>query len=316
MINSRLVRRAVVIAGPTASGKSGLALKIAKSLNGVIINADSQQLYSSFRVLTSRPTSQDEVDAEHRLYGCLRPNEISSLKRWADIASREVHSALDAGALPIIVGGTGLYIKSLIGGFSDIPDVPDQVRLQANDIIETKGLPYLYSLLARKDPGYGKKINPNDAQRISRAWEVIEYTGFSLDYWHSRPHIKLLNGVDVLSLAIFPLRAELYKACDQRFFRMLELGALKEVEQILASGIDINAPVMRALGAKELAQFIHGCMDLDTATKAAQQRTRRYAKRQVTWFKNQFNASEVINKQLSESFIGKIIRKIDQFRLT
>jgi len=313
---SGLPPRVVVIAGPTASGKSGLALKIAKALNGVIINADSQQLYSSFKVLTSRPTSKDEGEVEHRLYGFLGPNETSSLKTWADNASKEIMRTLDLGSLPIIVGGTGLYIKGLMDGFAAIPTVPDQVRFQAKDIINNKGLPYLYSLLVRKDPVSRERLQPNDVQRVSRAWEVVEFTGFPMHYWHSRPNVKLLDGFRFYSLSMSPVRAELYKACDQRFHRMMASGALNEVEKLLVDGTSIDAPVMRALGAKELAQFIGGEIDLETATKAAQQRTRQYAKRQTTWFKNQFNASKVINKKLSESFYDKIIRKIDQFRLT
>lgn len=306
----------LVIAGPTASGKSGLALRLAEELNGVVINADSMQVYADLRVLTARPSAEDEARAPHKLYGYLDGATACTAAAWAADAAKEIERARANGRVPIVVGGTGLYLKALIEGLSDIPETPLEVRQAARRLRLEQGNAALYDSLKEKDPEGAARLKPKDRQRVLRAWEVVEATGTPLHVWQQKSQPKpLIDGL-FHSILFQPEREALYAACNGRFELMLEAGALKEVEALVARNLDAALPVMKALGVPDLAAFLNGDVSREDAVTKAQQRTRNYAKRQTTWFRGQFNAQDTINAQYSESIFNEIFPKIRQFLLT
>lgn len=309
------MKAALVIAGPTASGKSGLALRIAAEFGGVVINADSMQVYDALPILTARPGSEDQARAPHRLYGVLPPSEVCSAARWSEMAAAEMAAAWDAGKLPILTGGTGLYLRSVMEGLSPIPDIPDGIRTGARDRLAEMGNDAFHAALAKRDPEMARRLEVGDSQRMARAWEVIEATGRSLAQWQDEPR---RGGVAAhwLSIALLPERSRLYQACDGRFKAMMAAGALDEVRAFERLGLGPDLPIAKALGRRELAAHLRGEAGLDAAVTAAQQSTRNYAKRQLTWFRHQLNASAVVSEQFSESLIATIFLKIRQHLLT
>ena len=314
-MNSHPLRPALVIAGPTASGKSGLALRLAAEFDGVVINADSMQVYASLPILTAQPSAADQAVAPHRLYGVLPPSEVCSAARWRDLAAAEMEAAWTAGKLPMVVGGTGLYIRSLMQGLSPIPDVPDEVRTTVRRLLAELGNAAFHAHLMGRDRAMAERLNPGDSQRMVRALEVLEATGRSLADWQAEP---LEGGVAARwhSIALLPERDRLYAACDSRFQSMVAAGALDEVRAVTALGLDPSLPAMKVLGLRELAAHVAGETTLEEAIAAACQATRNYAKRQRTWFRHQLNASELVSEQLSESLMATIFLKIRQFHLT
>jgi tRNA dimethylallyltransferase len=302
--------RTLVSAGPTASGKSGLAFRVAEELNGVVINADSMQVYSDLRVLTARPSADDEARVPHKLYGYLDGADGCTAAAWAARAAEEITNAHSNKQVPIVVGGTGLYLKALIEGLSDIPEVPLEIRQTARRIFLEQGNDALYQSLLEKDPEGAVRLKPKDHQRVLRAWEVVEATGTPLHVWQAKSQPKPLINGPFHTVLFQPPREDLYAACNGRFEVMLEGGALAEVEALLARGLNPALPVMKALGVPELAAFVRGETSHEDAVTKAQQHTRNYAKRQVTWFRGQFNASETLNTQYSESLFNKIFPKI------
>lgn len=314
----------VVITGPTASGKSGLALALAEAFDGVIINADSMQVYGELEILTARPGAADMARAPHRLYGQLSGRERCSAGRWRALALEEISSVQAAGKLAILAGGTGLYIRALEQGLADVPAIPAEARTAAMDLHRELGGVAFHAALAARDPVMAARLNPGDSQRMIRAWEVFEASGRSLADWQAAPGSD--SGTRgpapyrFLHLVCLPPRSDLYAVCDARFLSMLERGALEEVQALLALGLDPALPVMKALGVQELARYLAGELPLAQAVEAAQQATRNYAKRQMTWFRNQLLKDHpdatIINEQYSESFNTKIFTIIRQFILT
>lgn len=306
----------LVIAGPTASGKSGLALRVAEELNGVVINADSMQVYGDLRVLTARPSAEDEARVPHKLYGYLDGAEACTAAAWSERVVGEIQVAHAAGHLPIIVGGTGLYLKALMEGLSELPDIPSDVRAKARRMRLEQGIEALYASLQEKDPDGAAKLKPKDRQRVLRAWEVVEATGTPLHVWQAKAVPSPPIRATFHTVLFQPEREDLYAACNSRFDTMLELGALEEVEALMARNLDPGLPVMKALGVPDLAAFLCGEVSREEAVTKAQQRTRNYAKRQTTWFRTQFHASETINAQYSERLYAQIFPKIRQMVLT
>lgn len=282
-------RHVVVIGGPTASGKSGMALDIALARNGTVINADSMQLYAELDVLTARPGADDLAQAPHRLYGVLPAAERGSAARWRDMALAEITAAHDAGRLPIVVGGTGLYLRTLMEGLSAVPAVPDEVRKAAHVRLQELGGEAFRAELVDRDPA-SAKLNPGDTTRLTRAWEVLEATGHPLSHWQTQRAEGAPEGLLFSVLVIDPPRDALYANCDRRFRVMMGQGALEEVRRLDALGLDPDLPAMKALGVPELRDHLRGALTLDEAIALAQQSTRRYAKRQVTWFRHQLAA--------------------------
>lgn len=310
-----MTRPAILIAGPTASGKSGLALAIARDYGGEVINADSMQVYDGLSILTARPGAADLAQVPHRLYGVLPPSETCSAARWRDLAAAEMEECWAAGRLPVVVGGTGLYLRTLKDGISPVPEIADAVRDAARARFEALGNAAFHAELAARDPVMAARLLPSDSQRMIRAWEVIEATGTSLAQWQAEPPQGAI-AARWFTLAILPQRQTLYATCDGRFRAMMALGALEEVRAFTARGLDPALPVMKALGLRELQALLRGEMEEEEAVAAAQQATRNYAKRQMTWFRHQLDASLTISEKFSESLLASIFLKIRHFLLT
>ncbi len=277
---------AVLIAGPTASGKSALGVKLAQELDGVVINADSMQVYRDLRVITARPTPEEETEAPHRLYGHVDAAVNFSVGRYVADAAR-VLQEIQGRKLPILVGGTGLYFKALTEGLSDIPSVPEEVResiRQESDGLET---PELHRLLSERDPETARTLRPSDRLRVQRALEIFAATGRPLVSFHGARQPGPLGGLPVIKLFLAPEREDLRRRIDRRFLDMMERGALDEVRALGERNLDPMLPAMRAHGVPGLLAHLRGEISLDEAIVRGQGDTRRYAKRQFTWFRHQ-----------------------------
>ncbi len=308
----------LVIGGPTASGKSALAVDLAGRLDGVVINADSMQVYRELPVLTAQPDAAARARAPHRLYGVLGGEERCSAGRWRAMAMEEIDAALAAGRRPIVVGGTGLYLEALTQGIADIPPVPDAVRAAATALYDRLGGAAFRAALAGRDPAAAARLPPGDRQRLIRAWEVIAATGRSLSAWQDDAAAGPPPGLTFNVLLVLPPRPALYAACDARFAAMLAAGALDEVRALAARGLDPGLPVMKALGVPELLGHLTGTLGRDEAARLARQATRRYAKRQYTWFRHRGAMprarllSRTVVEQLSENLAPQIVTKIQK----
>lgn len=276
-----------LLAGPTASGKSAKALDWAARNDGTILNADSMQLYADVPLLTARPSPEDEAQAPHVLYGQLGPQVLWSAGEWLRAARRYIDKALNEGAKLCIVGGTGLYFNALVHGLAEIPEIDEAVRDQARGDYDRLGETAFRERLRQHDPKAEARILANDRQRLTRAWEVFAQSGVALSAWQVRTRPELPTHsyhLDILA----PPREVLYARCDARLQIMLDQGALDEVRDLMARGLDADWPIMRVLGLAEFAAYLRGEMTLDDALDLARQKTRNYAKRQTTWFRNQF----------------------------
>jgi tRNA dimethylallyltransferase len=288
-------KRAILIAGPTASGKSAFALETARRVGGIVINADSMQVYRDLSILTARPTPEDEARAPHRLYGHVGGSEAYSAARFADEASRAIGEARTRGWVPVIVGGTGLYFKALLEGLSPVPPVPDDIRAHWRGEAERIGPAALHAVLAGRDPVMSQRLKATDPQRIVRALEVLEATGRSLADWQETPGTPVIEVRETEPFVLMPERDELYRRCDTRFEAMLQAGALEEVEALGRQELDPGLPVMRALGVAPLLDLLSGKITREEAVERAKAETRQYAKRQVTWLRSNMSAWNVIN---------------------
>lgn len=275
-----------LIAGPTASGKSQRALEMAEASGADIINADSQQLYADLRVLSARPSAEDEARAPHHLYGVVDAADAWSVGRWTR-AVLPLLTELEATGRPaLIVGGTGLYFSALTKGLADIPAVLSEARDGAMALFDTEGEVAFRRILAGLDPAAEAGIEAGDRQRLTRAYAVVQATGRSLSDWRTATKPLLAPG-SYDRLVIEPERTALYAACDARVDAMIAAGALDEVRTLMARGLDPALPAMKAVGVRELAAYLAGETTLADATAAMKQATRNYAKRQLTWFRNQ-----------------------------
>ena len=282
-----------LIAGPTASGKSDLAVRVALALQeqgpstgsgrAVVINADSAQVYADLAVLSARPTAEEMRGVEHRLFGTWDGAVACSAAEWAAAAKREIADAHVKDAVPILVGGTGLYLRTLLDGIAPVPDIDPTVR-QAVRALETAAA---YEALQREDPERAAALNPGDSTRIARALEVVRSTGRPLAEWQRESVGGIGSNVDLHAMVLLPERQELYARCDTRFATMLERGAVEEVRRLLARQLDPASPVMRAIGVPEIAKHLSGEWSLDQVGRVGAQATRNYAKRQYTWFRHQ-----------------------------
>jgi len=282
-----IVKSAILIAGPTASGKSALALETAERENGVIVNADSMQVYSVLDVLSARPTPDDLRRAPHELYGHVHPSIAYSTGAWLRDVSRLVSEGRFCGKRPIFVGGTGLYFRALTEGLAEMPDVPDDVRARWRSQLGEEGPAKLHELLAREDEEAAKAIRPSDGQRIVRALEVLEASGRSIRKWQATPGRPIVDGATARRMVIEPPRAVLAEHIGKRFARMIEAGAIEEVRALLALHLDPRLPAMKAIGVRELGMVIDGRISREEAQRLAVVATRQYAKRQSTWFRHQ-----------------------------
>ena len=272
----------ILIAGPTASGKSALAIALAQALGGRVINADSQQVYADWQVLTARPSPEETAAAPHLLYGHVALDQPYSVGHWLG----EVVPLL-SGPPPIIVGGTGLYFKALTQGLAPIPIVPDKIRVRGEAELERMGLADFATALAIRDPETVKALDRDNPRRVLRAWEVLEATGVGLAEWRARTPPPALALPDCIPIALTPDRDALYARCDMRFDAMIRDGAVDEARAVLAHEYPPDAPGLKAVGAVELFDWLRGNCTQEEAAERAKMETRRYAKRQLTWIRNQ-----------------------------
>lgn len=277
----------ILLAGPTASGKSALALRLAQALGGVIINADSMQVYRDLRIITARPTPAEEAAAPHRLYGHVDAAENYSVGRWCVDASAALVEAERNGWRPIVVGGTGLYFAALTEGLAAVPPIPAEVRAVVRQRLKCEGIAPLYEELARRDPASAERLMPGDRSRITRALEVVLATGRSLTDWHRDGMKPALDARRAVKIFLTVERAELYRRIDARFDAMLASGAIEEVKALAARGLDPSLPAMKAHGVPWLIRQLRGEITLAEAAEGGKRDTRRYTKRQGTWFRHQ-----------------------------
>ncbi|MEO5706104.1 MAG: tRNA (adenosine(37)-N6)-dimethylallyltransferase MiaA [Alteraurantiacibacter sp.] len=280
--------KVALIAGPTASGKSDLAVRLALALQDVgrgtvVINADSAQVYADLRVLSARPSEEDMRGVEHRLFGAWDGAEACSAAEWAEAAKGEIARAHHAGAVPILVGGTGLYIRTLLDGIAPVPPIHEAIR----EAVRAMNPPQIYAALLEEDHGYALQLNCGDRQRTSRALEVVRSSGKSLKEWQKDKVGGVADAITLAPLVLLPEREPLYARCDARFAAMMDQGAPEEVEALLARQIDPLLPVMCAIGVREIAGYLHGSWSRAEAIAMGQQATRNYAKRQYTWLRHQ-----------------------------
>jgi len=274
---------ALIVAGPTCSGKSALALGLAERFGGTIVNADSMQVYADLHVLTARPDAQDEARAPHRLYGVLDAAQPGSVAWWREAALAEMNAAWVQGRLPILCGGTGMYLRALLGGLVEVPEPGDAARDWARTLVETQGSEAAHALLMQDDPDTAQTLKPGDGQRVARALEVLRGTGHGLTYWRGQPGLPAAP-CRFVSVRLHPPRDRLRASIAERFSRMMTLGAMQEVERLVARGLSPALPAMRAHGVPELSAVLAGTLALDEAMARAVIATGQYTRRQATWF--------------------------------
>lgn len=285
---TKRMTRALLIMGPTASGKSALALALAERLGGEIVNADSMQVYRDFRILTARPSPEEEVRAPHHLYGHVDAAKLYSTGRWLDDALAAINTIRARNKTPILVGGTGLYFKALTQGLADIPAADPDIRAALRERAEHEGAPALHDDLAARDPLTAARLEPNDTPRIVRALEVLETTGESISAFQANTK-PALSADEWRGLALTPDREALYASINARFEIMLEQGALEEVRAFAARKLDPALPAVKAHGNPALAAHLRGELSLADAAEIGKRDTRRYAKRQFTWIAGQLS---------------------------
>ncbi|HET9428420.1 MAG TPA: tRNA (adenosine(37)-N6)-dimethylallyltransferase MiaA [Allosphingosinicella sp.] len=272
-----------LIAGPTASGKSGLALKLAEKTGGTIINADSAQVYRDLRLVSARPSAEEENRVAHRLYGYRDGADACSAADWAEDAKVAIAEAVEAGSLPILTGGTGLYLRTLIEGIAPVPEIDPEIRAQVRAMDRESAR----AALLLEDPQAAGRLRPTDTTRIARALEVVRSTGRSLAYWQKEKIGGIGGDFALRPLILLPPRDWLNARCDERFEQIFSDEGISEVSALLKRGLPALAPIMRAIGVPEIAAYLRGEIGRDEALAAGKTATRQYAKRQYTWFRRQ-----------------------------
>ncbi len=302
---------AVLIAGPTASGKSALGLALADRLGGEIINADSMQVYADLRIVTARPSADEEARAPHHLYGHVAASKVFSTGQWLDDAVAAIAQVCARGKVPIVLGGTGLYFKALTEGFVEVPDIPDDVRAATRAEVDEIGPQAAHVLLGEVDPAWADQVNQNDPQRIARGLEVFRATGRPLSSWQEEP-VQAPNIGSAARFVLEPDRDWLIERIHRRFRKMVDAGAVDEVEALLGQGLHPSLPAMKALGVPELGAYLSGATSLEEAIETAAIKSRQYAKRQSTWFRQQMISWNRLSAQDLESKTDKIFSFIDE----
>lgn len=308
-IDANHKRNVILIAGATASGKSQIAISLANQFDGVILNADSMQVYSELRVISARPSPEEEAQAEHRMFGHMSAANPYSVGHWLDQVTVEIIDILKSGKTPIIVGGTGLYFTALVDGISPIPDIAPDIRshwrAQTDD---------LHEVLVKVDPTLAARLEPNDRQRIIRGLEVFHSTGRTLSDWQANEPLKqFLPPIDGLQLHKFTLQPErqyLYDRINQRFDMMVELGGIDEVKALMAMGLPADMTALKAIGVRQINQALIGNASMDEAIEKSKTESRRYAKRQMTWQKGNLITYNSIIEQQSARKLANILSKI------
>jgi tRNA dimethylallyltransferase len=296
----------ILIAGPTASGKSALALSLAETLNGEVINADSMQVYRDLRIITARPTPEEEQRAPHRLYGHVDAVENYSTGRWCTDAAAAIAAA---GRPAIVIGGTGLYFSALTRGIAAVPPIPDDIRKDVRARLASEGAPALHAELAVRDPQGAARLRPGDRSRVTRALEVVLATGRSLYDWHDDNKPPIVDLARAAKVFLMPDRAELLERIDARFDAMMAAGALDEVRALAARGLDPSLPAMKAHGVPWLIRYLNNEIVRDEAIEGGKRDTRQYTKRQATWFRNQLPEFEWVAPHEAEAAVQTQLRE-------
>lgn len=289
-------KKILIISGPTASGKSDLALNLANEIDAAIINADSLQIFKGLPILSSQPTQDQQIAIEHFLYSCLEPSEYSSVVRWLDLVKKTIEELWRRNKLPIIVGGTGMYISKLVEGISEVPEIDKSIKLKARSFYEEIGREDFLQKLIQ----FGEKIEDIeklDRQRLIRLYEVFEQSGKSLFYWHKQPLKKIIPDTDFVHVSLNPDRQQLYQNCNLRFEKMLISGVLDEVNSLLEKKIEADYQINKTLGFSEICDFLSQKITKEKMLEIATQKTRNYAKRQLTWFRNQLPRKNIFTTQ-------------------
>ena len=299
----------IMIAGPTASGKSQLAVDLACQLDGEVINADSMQLYADLSILTARPSKAEMRDIPHHLYGVLDGGHRASVAAWLELAATAMTAIRARGKMPIIIGGTGMYLDAAVNGIAPIPDVPATIHEDCMALFDAIGGAAFRQKLALHDPLVASRLADGDRQRLIRAMGVFNATGIALGQFQQAEHKGALAGRPV-KIAMLPPRDVLYARIDARFDVMLEQGAMDEVRQLMSRQLDPSLPLMKALGVTALKAVLEQEMTVDEAAYIAKRDSRHYAKRQMTWLRNNYNAQITLNTKLSESFMESIFSLI------
>jgi tRNA dimethylallyltransferase len=275
-----MTHKAILIAGPTASGKSAVALEMAQRVDGVIINADAIQVYDCWKIISARPSDEDCAIIPHFLYGHVSGDQDYSVGHWLQDVKKVLSSTSKS---PIIVGGTGLYFKALTEGLSEIPSIPDEIRKEGESLLQNYGLEFIVNQL---DHETRTSIDCKNSMRVLRAWEVQKATGYNLKYWHKQSTPPLLPISMTEAYTLIPPRSKLYANCDRRVLEMIKNGAVEEVKNAIDAKLHLKSPAMKAIGVSELTKYMNKEYTLDQSVEKMQQATRNYAKRQITWFRN------------------------------
>lgn len=303
----------VIIAGPTASGKSALAIAVAKALNGAVVNCDALQIYKDIPVIAATPSEAEKNEVEHCLYELYDCSKRGNVVEWLDLCVAEIHRLWQEEKVPVVVGGTGMYIDALINGVTPIPEVPAQIRSQVQTRLAEEGLSALYAYLQQVDAEIAAKLSPNDKTRVQRAVEIFTATGKKVSDWYREPMIKKLPQAHFVVAKIVPSLQDIENRCRQRLDKMVyKLGALREIETLVQRGLADNLPAMKALGVPELSAFVRGETSLEDALELAKLHTRQYAKRQRTWLKNKLQADIVYESPYvgQQEYLERIIYAI------
>ena len=299
--------KVIIVAGPTASGKSQLAIDLALVLNGVVINADSMQVYKDMPIVSAVPSAEDRAKVEHRLYEIYDPSFRGNVVDWLNRAIAEIRDVWEKGKTPVVVGGTGLYLENLIKGTTPVPATPEDIRQKVQKMIDTEGVSFVHQKLSEVDPKSGQKIAPNDVSRIKRAYEVFLHTGEPMSAWQKKPLIQNLPEAKFFVIKICPSVEELDRLSFARFDQMVQTGVIDEIQKLYKRKLDPSLPAMKALGVPELIEYMRGKTNVYLAVQNAKLHTRQYAKRQRTWFKNRLTADFVLSKCYKGHFPEEVL---------
>ncbi len=290
----------IILAGPTASGKTALAIEVAKEIGAIIVNCDSKQLYKEIPIITAQPTIEERQNIPHELFGVLSASRHCSVGKWLDMATKIIDQIHQQGKIPLLVGGTGMYIKSLIEGIQQIPDIDLSLREKIRLEEKESGSPALHKKLQQIDPESAAKLEENDGIRIMRAYEVMKQTGKSLSKWQQEPGKIFYPGESFSLFFLNKDRQEVYDNCNKRFLNMIDEGVIEEIKALDAMKLDPKLPAMKAHGVPELIAYLHDEMSIEDAINRSQQNTRNYIKRQFTWFRGQMPGAVEVSGNFSE----------------
>jgi len=301
-----LINTVYVIAGPTATGKSDLSISLAKKLNGVVINSDSMQVYKNLEILTARPSSNDMKNIDHHLFGFVDGNERYNVERWCNDATQVIKKTTANNLTPILVGGTGLYINTLINGLIDLPSIPESFKIESEKILQKFGKDFLINQIKNIDPDSLKDINLNDTVRLRRIWEVFETTGKKFSAWKLNKNKKFITNYKFKILLFLPDRKKNYQVVNSRFVKMMKNGAVSEVKKFVRLKVPKDKTANKAIGIREVKEYLNKKIDIEEVIEKISIKTRQYAKRQMTWARGHMSNWKKLNPNRLNNFLKKI----------